>query len=143
MVKEVKVHFIDNFQHAAIDLKTEMTIHKGPSETLITLRKLPECDPLRGNNAIEYTHWAEETWKREFEAKHDQACQDMDTQKAWKICEAFDEKCVKRRILLQGIDDETLGEGRGKVPEREPRKAVPKVYGKHGQPKDGCNATNG
>ena len=30
MGKEVKVHFIDNFQHAASDVKIEMTVHKGP-----------------------------------------------------------------------------------------------------------------
>ena len=30
MVRDVKVHFIDSFQHAAIDVKIEMAIHKGP-----------------------------------------------------------------------------------------------------------------
>ena len=130
MVKDVKVHFIDNFQHAAIDVKIEMTVHKGHSETLVTPKKILDCDPLRRNNAEEYTRWAEETWQREFETEHDQACKGMDTQKAWKICEAFGEKCLKRKILLQGIDDDTLGEGRGRVPVREPQKPVPKVYGK-------------
>ena len=37
---------------------------------------------------------------------------------------------MKRRILLQGIDDDSPGEGRGKIPAREPWKPVPKVYGK-------------
>ena len=78
-----------------------MAIHKGPSEILFTPNTILDCDPLRGNNAEEYTYWAEETWQREFEIEHGQACNDVDTQKAWKICEAFDEKCLKRRILLQ------------------------------------------
>ena len=51
MVRDVKVHFIDNFQHAAIDVKIDMAIHKGPAETLVTPKKIPECDPLRGNDA--------------------------------------------------------------------------------------------
>ena len=63
MVKDVKVHFIDNFQHAAIDVKIEMTIHKGHAEVLRVPKKLPECDPLRGKNAEEYIYWAEEKWK--------------------------------------------------------------------------------
>ena len=73
MVRDVKVHFIDNFQHAAIDVKIDMTIHKGPSETLVTPKKIPECDPLRGNDAYEYKYWTEETRQHEFEAEHSQA----------------------------------------------------------------------
>ena len=82
MVRDVKVHFIDNFQHAAIDVKIDMAIHKGPSETLVTPKKIPDCDPLRGNDAYEYKYWAEETWQHEFEAEHSPACKELDTQKA-------------------------------------------------------------
>ena len=53
MVRDVEVHFIDNFQHAAIDVKIEMGIHKGPAEALLTPKKLPDWDPLRRNNAEE------------------------------------------------------------------------------------------
>ena len=63
MVKDVKINFIDNFQHAAIDVKIEMVIHKGPSDVLSTGNKLSECDPLRGSHADEYTYWAEENLK--------------------------------------------------------------------------------
>ena len=142
MVRDVKVHFIDNFQHAAIDVNIDMAIHKGPSETLVAQKKIPECDPLRGNDAYEYKYWTKETWQHEFEAEHSQACKELDTQQALKICEAFDEKCMKIRILLQGIDDDTPGEGRGKIPARELWKPVPKVYGKNGRQKDGCSVTN-
>ena len=98
--------------------------------SIIVPKKQPECDPLRGNNADEYTYWAENKWKDEYEASHVKACQNMDTQEAWRICEAFDEECPKRRIILQGIDDKTSGEGRGKIPRREPWKAESKVCGK-------------
>ena len=99
MVRDVKVDFIVSFQHAAIDVKIEMAIHKGPSEILCTPKKILDCDPLRRNNAEEYTHWAEETWQREFEIEHGQACKDLDTQKAFKICEAFIEKCLKTNLI--------------------------------------------
>ena len=107
MVKEVKVHFIDNFQHVAIDVKIEMAIHKGPAEVLGVPKKIPECDPLRGNNADEYTYWAKEQLKEQYQTAHANTCQNKDTQEAWRICEAFDEECLKRRICLQGIDDDS------------------------------------
>ena len=36
MVKDVKVNFINNFQHVAIDVKIERVINKGPSEAKTT-----------------------------------------------------------------------------------------------------------
>ena len=59
MVKDVKVHFINNYKHAAIDVKIEMVINKGPSEVLVTTKTIPDCDLLRGNNADDYGYWAE------------------------------------------------------------------------------------
>ena len=122
IVKDFKVYFIDNFQHAAIDVNIEMVINKRPSDVLFNTPKLPDCDPRRGNNADEYAYWAGVKLKKHYQVKHEDACQNKDTQEALIICEAFDEECI-----LQGIDDDSLGEGRGKIPRREPWKAVPKT----------------
>ena len=59
MVWDVKVHFIEDFQHAAIDVNIEMGIHKGPVKALVTPNKLLEIDPLKGFDCDQFTYWAE------------------------------------------------------------------------------------
>ena len=68
MVRDVKVHFIEHFQHAGIEIKIEMGIQKGPAEALITPRKLPKIDRLRGIDGEEFTYWAECKWRDEYES---------------------------------------------------------------------------
>ena len=58
MVIDVNVHFIDDFQHAAIDVNIKMSIQKGPAEELITPKKLSEIDSFRGHDGEEFTYWA-------------------------------------------------------------------------------------
>ena len=62
----------------------------------------------------------------------------MDTQEAWRISEAFDEECLKSRIILQGLDDETRGEGSGKKSENKSGKRRPKYTAKNGRPNSGA-----
>ena len=86
---------------------------------------------------------AEERWKEQYQMAHENACQNKDTQEAWKICEALDEECLKRRISLQGIDDDALGEGREGHQKDSHGKRYPRRVVTNGHKNNGCNATNG
>ena len=110
-------------------MKIEMSIHKGPADALVTARELPDIDPLRGIDCDEFIYWAEAKWKNEYEEAHTNACRIRETERTLKTCEAFDAECLKMRVFLQGIDDSSLGEGRGQVPRREPKLCIPRKYG--------------
>ena len=139
IVRDVKMHFIDGFQHAAIDVKIEMSIQKGPADALVTPQTLPDIDQLRGIDCDEFIYWAEAKWEDEYEEAHARACRNQDTE-AWQLCEVFDSECLKRRLLLQGIDGSSLGDGRGQVPRREPRKYVTRKFGqKNYKELESCN----
>ena len=128
MVRDVKVHFIEDFQHAAIDVKIEMGIHTGPADALVSPNEFIDVDQLRGICCDEFIYWAEAKWEDEYEEAHTNACRNQETGEAWKISEAFCSECLNSRLLLQGIDDTSLGDGRWQVPRREPRKYIPRTY---------------
>ena len=50
MVREFKVHFIDTFQHAAIDVKIAMDTDKGCADAIRMPTKLPNIALCRETN---------------------------------------------------------------------------------------------
>ena len=62
MVREVKVHFIDSFQHAAIEVKIALDTDMGCAGTISMPRNLPKIAPLESRANERYVHWAQNKW---------------------------------------------------------------------------------